>query len=137
MHHLNIILNRTKNSVFLSVKSYWNWKVFDLISTSVIWMKPKTIVISLLPSNSTFNIWKYLLGCKSKLLLQLFAIDFGLFILQYNWINISIKISFSFIIHFQKIISKYSLTVSIFTFSKSIILLSHSKILIVINLIII
>ena len=41
--HGVIILNRSNNSVFLYLKIYWNWQVFDLICISGIWMKPETL----------------------------------------------------------------------------------------------
>ena len=40
--HGVIILNRSNNSVFLYLKIYWNWQVFDLIRASGIRMKPET-----------------------------------------------------------------------------------------------
>ena len=41
--HRDVILNRSNNCVFLCLKIYWNRQVFDLISSSGIWMKPKTL----------------------------------------------------------------------------------------------
>ena len=41
--HRDVILNRSNNCVLLCLKIYWNRQVFDLISSSGIWMKPKTL----------------------------------------------------------------------------------------------
>ena len=41
--HKDTMLNRSRNSVFLCLKIYWNRQVFDLIRASGIWMRPETL----------------------------------------------------------------------------------------------
>ena len=43
LYHGDIILNRSNNSMFLRLKTYWNWQAFDLILASGIWMKHETL----------------------------------------------------------------------------------------------